>query len=36
MSVPCTYIEYWPENGSLEPIHLAKICIIDYILVCLE
>jgi len=25
-------VKYWPEDGSLEPKHVAKLCIIDYIL----
>ena len=32
LNAPCQYIQYWPEDGSLEPKHVAKLCIIDYIL----
>ena len=24
MNVPCLYIKNWPEEGSLEPKHVAK------------
>jgi len=24
LNAPCPYIKYWPENGSLEPKHVAN------------
>jgi hypothetical protein len=29
--VPCLYIKNWPEDGSLEPKHVANCVLIDYI-----
>ena len=31
LKVPA-YSKHWPEDGLLKPKHVAKLCIIDYIL----
>jgi len=31
-NTPYPYIKYWPEDGSLEPKPVAKLCTTDYIL----
>jgi len=37
LNVPFQNIKYWPGDGSLGPKHVAKLCIIYYILVvCLN
>jgi len=33
---PCPYTKNWPENGSLEPKHVANYVLIDYICVVFE
>jgi len=32
LNAPYSYIKYWPEDGSLEPKHVAKLRITEYIL----
>ena len=31
LNAPRPYIKYWPEDGSLEPKHVASYVLIDYI-----
>ena len=32
---PCLYIKYWPEDGSLEPKHVANYVLMTiYIYIC--
>ena len=34
--VPCPYTKNWPEDGSLEPKHVANCLLIDYICVVFD
>jgi len=36
LNAPCPYIKYWFEDGSLEPIYVAKLFINDYICVVFD
>jgi len=33
---PCPYIEYWPEDGSLEPKHVASYVLMTVYVLCLN
>ena len=33
---PCPYIKYWPEDGSLEPKHVASYVLMTIYVLCLN
>jgi hypothetical protein len=35
-NAPCPYTKNWPEDGSLEPKHVANYVLIVYICVALD
>jgi len=36
LNAPCPYTKNWPEDGSLEPIHVANYVSTDYICVVFD
>jgi len=36
LNTPCPYIKNWPEDGFLEPKHVANCVLIDYICAVFE
>ena len=35
LNAPCPYMQYWPENGSLEPKHVANYALMTIYVLCL-
>jgi len=36
LNAPCPYINYWPEDGSLEPKHVANYVLMTIYALCLN